>query len=120
QARRQGPGGSGRGRGNEFHARVGLVPARALLFAQFIHIWFPAARGCTLALPQPGGHMKRRALIAAFVVACLAAAAPAQNCELDWSPAGGTVPTARTGAAMAYDAARGRLVLFGGQRVGGS
>jgi hypothetical protein len=33
---------------------------------------------------------------------------------------GGTIPTARSGSAMAYDALRERIVLFGGQTVSGA
>jgi hypothetical protein len=58
--------------------------------------------------------------IAMSVVACVACVASAQNCQPDWSAETGDTPSARRGAAMAYDSARGRLVLFGGLLEGGT
>lgn len=50
-----------------------------------------------------------------FAVLCAAGSAVAQNCIWNQiTPAGGVSPSARYGAAMAYDSARGRVVLFGG------
>jgi hypothetical protein len=60
--------------------------------------------------------------LAALVVSWqIAATALGQGCgALNWTAPGVSTPSARFGAAMAYDSARGRLVLFGGQLVGGS
>ncbi|HKQ47741.1 MAG TPA: kelch repeat-containing protein [Phycisphaerae bacterium] len=71
---------------------------------------------------QPGRPARPRAAIFALctILAMTGNTRASAQCTGVWTGSPGPAPSARNYHAMAYDAARGRTVLFGGQNAGGN